>query len=744
MKTTATALGTSPFGTNVNDISQDGLDPDPENDGPGDNNDPTLVTFTESPRMGIAKTATNVLNNNDGTYNVTYDIRVVNMGNVPLTNVQVSDNLVNTFVGSLDFDVVSVNATAGLSVNTLFNGVTDTFLLQASSSNVAFADTGIITLVVNVTPGTKLGVYLNSANGTATGTGGTPVSDISQNGTNPDPDRDGNPNNNSQPTPVSFTENPRIEVEKDIFGIVDNNNDSYTVTYDITVTNTGNVPLRNVQVVDDLAQAFAAASGYTVNSTSILQQPSGTTFNLNGSFNGGSNINLLTGSDTLLVGSVAIIRLVVTVSFSPGEPGGPYINSAVALGTSPAGARVLGIGDAETFFFENVDVSITKELESVVDNGNETQRVTFKITIENLGDVPLQNLAIYDDILTQFAAFNPTNFSAEEGLSLFTNPNWNGSDTSNILEAGQAFDPEIEDEYFVFISFDVAPGLTLSQLNEATVAGNGPLGNPASDSDTASAFFLQPELTLVKEITSGAVFSIAGDTIFYSFTIINTGEVAFLGPFTVVDDKIGTLSNCAAGPLMVGDSVSCTAFYLVSTNDVDDGFVKNIAVASTEYINVTVSSNTDSAIAIITPNTTYAVNDENSTWEEVPVGGNVLTNDFDLEGHTQTFGSFLNAAGTADITSGSTVSGIDSDGNPVANAGTLTFDSNGNYTFTPAAGFTGVMSVPYRICDDGNPTACDTAFLDITVSPFPYNDNSVIANNDEYFTSAIQLPAMYL
>jgi hypothetical protein len=134
------------------------------------------------------------------------------------------------------------------------------------------------------------------------------------------------------------------------------------------------------------------------------------------------------------------------------------------------------------------------------------------------------------------------------------------------------------------------------------------------------------------------------------------------------------------------------------------------------------------------PNTTYAVNDENSTWQEVPAGGNVLTNDFDLEGHTQTFGSFLNPTSTGDITSGAPVSGIDTDGNPVANAGTLTFDASGNYTYTPAPGFTGTMSVPYRLCDDGTPIACDTAVLEISVRSLTTLENSIIANNDEYFT----------
>lgn len=135
------------------------------------------------------------------------------------------------------------------------------------------------------------------------------------------------------------------------------------------------------------------------------------------------------------------------------------------------------------------------------------------------------------------------------------------------------------------------------------------------------------------------------------------------------------------------------------------------------------------------PNTTNAVNDENSTWENTPVSGDVTTNDFDIEGDTQTFGTFLNPNGGGNpLTTGDTISGVDALGNPVANAGALSFNNDGTYTFIPADGFTGAINVPYSTCDDGDPVACDTAVLSITVSPSPTASNSVIANNDEYYT----------
>jgi hypothetical protein len=137
-------------------------------------------------------------------------------------------------------------------------------------------------------------------------------------------------------------------------------------------------------------------------------------------------------------------------------------------------------------------------------------------------------------------------------------------------------------------------------------------------------------------------------------------------------------------------------------------------------------------LLISTSNTTNAINDENSTWQDVNVAGNVLVNDYDKEKHTQTFGSFILQDVSGDMTSGATVGGKDKTGAPLANAGTLTFDANGNYTFDPEPSFTGTVTIPYKICDNGYQSKCDTAYLLITVDPLPTSGiNTLIANNDE-------------
>jgi hypothetical protein len=112
---------------------------------------------------------------------------------------------------------------------------------------------------------------------------------------------------------------------------------------------------------------------------------------------------------------------------------------------------------------------------------------------------------------------------------------------------------------------------------------------------------------------------------------------------------------------------------------------------------------TTSIIVTVNPtgsaNTTSA-NDDNATANgNTPVTGNVLTNDTDPEGNTQTVAP-----------------------QNVTNAkGTFVLNANGTYTFTAAAGYSGPVEYTYTVCDNGTPSACDTATIHILVSPLPFN-----------------------
>jgi hypothetical protein len=113
-----------------------------------------------------------------------------------------------------------------------------------------------------------------------------------------------------------------------------------------------------------------------------------------------------------------------------------------------------------------------------------------------------------------------------------------------------------------------------------------------------------------------------------------------------------------------------------------------------------------------------AVTDINATLINTPVDGNVLTNDYDTDGD-----SIVVTTTPLPLTGPSVIGAM------------VTIDTVGNYTYTPATGFTGVDSFTYVICDDGIPSLCDTATVYITVigEPTTFND-APIAINDAYVT----------
>ena len=98
--------------------------------------------------VGVAKAVTQLgepLGN--GSVNLTFTFTVVNLGAVPLTNVQVRDDLVTTFPLPTTFRVLTTPATVvpvatgTLVFNNNFNGVNNTNLLAAGSSLSGFGFT---------------------------------------------------------------------------------------------------------------------------------------------------------------------------------------------------------------------------------------------------------------------------------------------------------------------------------------------------------------------------------------------------------------------------------------------------------------------------------------------------------------------------------------------------------------------------------------------------------------------------
>ncbi|MFC4862854.1 Ig-like domain-containing protein, partial [Pseudomonas sp. MAHUQ-62] len=133
---------------------------------------------------------------------------------------------------------------------------------------------------------------------------------------------------------------------------------------------------------------------------------------------------------------------------------------------------------------------------------------------------------------------------------------------------------------------------------------------------------------------------------------------------------------------------------------------------------VTYTTNTGSNSTLditVTPvdDASVLVADTNSVAEDNPATGNVLGNDSDVD-NTLTVASFSVAGITGSFTAGQTAT--------IANVGTFTLGSNGDYTFTPAANWNGTVPQVTYVTNTGSDST-----LDITVTP---ENDAPVASND--------------
>ena len=610
----------------VNDTSDDGTDPDGDGDGmPEDDSDPTPVSFTEDPEIGVAKSVTTApTTNGDGVYSLTYTLVVENSGDVDLGNVQVVDDLATTFAAATSFNVTgtTVTSTSGTLVAsaTPYDGTAGVGanLLDAASSTLADGEVGTITITVDVTPGSNLGPYNNTATTSGDSPAGDTVNDTSDDGINPDGDGDDDPANDSDPTPVSFTEEPEIGVAKSVTTAPTTTGDGvYSLTYTLVVENSGDVDLDNVQVVDNLSATFAGASSFNVTGTTITST-SGTLVASTTPYDGaaGAGASLLDAANsTLADGEVGTIT--ISVDVTPGSDLGPYDNIAMANGNSPAGTNVNdnsddgtdpdGDGDGNpgndsdptpVSFTEDPELGLAKVISTAPTTiGDGVYSFVYTIFVENSGDVDLDNVQVVDDLSTAFATatgFNVTGttVASTNGTLVASSTPFDGTTGAgaNLLDAASST-LDVGESGTITISIDLTPGADLGPYNNtATTSGDSPAdntvndisdqgtdpdgdgnGDPGDDSDPTPISFVEgPMIGLAKTIsgapttTGNGVYSMT-----YTMFVENSGDVD-LDNVQVIDDLSATFAG-ATSFNVTGTTVTSTAGSLALSSTPYDG-----------------------------------------------------------------------------------------------------------------------------------------------------------------------------
>ena len=130
---------------------------------------------------------------------------------------------------------------------------------------------------------------------------------------------------------IKLNDLPKIGLAKSVMAVQKQQNGSYNITYHFVVGNYGTAVLNNVSIKDDLRQTFKG-DVFSVKSITSLG-----TIKVNPQYNGSSNTEMLLAGNTLAVGEVQHIEMVVNITLSGNK--GTYNNSATAEGTSPSGLK---------------------------------------------------------------------------------------------------------------------------------------------------------------------------------------------------------------------------------------------------------------------------------------------------------------------------------------------------------------------------------------------------------------------
>jgi subtilisin-like proprotein convertase family protein len=160
------------------------------------------ILFDRNPLLGVTKRVVQINNRTNGAYDVVFEIRATNLGDVPLHDVQLSDDLAEAFASAKNVAFVALSSEE-FTVNNAYNGTSDTLLLAGTDVLVP-GEQGALQLTIRVEPGPVMSGYRNTALGTALDPSNAEVIDSSANGPIPDVNGNNDPTDNNDPTPVTL------------------------------------------------------------------------------------------------------------------------------------------------------------------------------------------------------------------------------------------------------------------------------------------------------------------------------------------------------------------------------------------------------------------------------------------------------------------------------------------------------------------------------------------------------------
>ncbi|WP_371783654.1 DUF7507 domain-containing protein [Streptosporangium subroseum] len=455
--------------------------------GPMVTSDPSTVTVTATPDLGLALLKTGVPNTLAAAgRTVTYSYRVVNTGNATLTGVAVVDT---SFSGTGTPPVITCPVTT-LAPQAMTTCTGTYVTTQADIDSAALVNTA----TASGTPPTGPPVTSDPATAIL-----TTVSDPG--------------------LALLKTASPSTVASA-----------GRRVTYSYQVVNTGNATLTGVGVTDTSFSGTGTPAVVTCPVTTLAPQASTTC----------TGVYVVTQADV---------------------DAGSIVNTAVASGTPPAGPAVTSDPSTATVTARPAPGLALLKTASPSSVSAAGQTVTYSYLVVNTGNETLTGVGVVD-----------TSFSGSGTPAVVTCPATTLAPRATTTCTGT----------YVVTQADVDAG---SVVNTATASGTPPTG-PAVTSDPSTATLaaaLAPDLTVLKTAIPSTVTD-AGQTITYSYGVVNTGNATLTG-VGVTDTSFsgsGTppVVTCPVTTLAPQDSTTCTGTYVTTQADIDAGSVVNTAVAS--------------------------------------------------------------------------------------------------------------------------------------------------------------------
>ena len=300
------------------------------------------------------------------------------------------------------------------------------------------------------------------------------------------------------------------------------------LNYTYTVTNTGNVLIANLSVTDDLIASVTC------------------------------NVPAIGNNDANLDPTEVVVCTGLYTVTQADLDNGSVTNNASATGTPPGGTLTPPTDDATVDADQLPELTMAKAaIETSFDTVGDV--LTYEYTVENTGNVLVSALSVSDDKITSVTCDVPA----------IGNNDANLDPTETVICTAS----------YTVTQADLDAGEVMNNAAATGTPAGGTLADALAD-ETVDAN-QTPAIETVKTATS-VNFENPGDITTYDYVVTNTGNVTITAPISVNDNLISNVTCPAlpAGGLAPTASLTCTASYVVTQADLDNGSVTNLASAT--------------------------------------------------------------------------------------------------------------------------------------------------------------------